>query len=532
MKFRKKSILTILIAMLAIVMSVITACGQKTDPANGNEPSKSNDSDDKPVTIVLAQPSDPSTLDPHKAAGDQGANVWRNICESLTTYDGQDNLIPYLAKSWEQVSENEWIFHLEEGVKFSNGESFNAEAVGWNLDRGADTDNPRQNMEYRKFYEKGNWEAIDEYTIKITTTKPNFLMPNHMCDLPIIAPAYSTEIGEDAIGSSPVGTGPYMLSTWSADQQITLVKNPNWRGDEPEIDTYIIRTIPEAATRVAELINGNVDILYDLNYEYVDMLKNQANVKFDNKITRRIEYIGFNTTEWTPNPELYDVRVRQAINYAIDRDAIIKNIMGGFSTPVASIWRPDFQDYDPDIKGYDYNPEKAKELLREAGYENGFEIELLTTDGNHAKASEVCEAVAAYLGDVGIKCTVKNYDDATSRSIIINGQDQKLCPGMFDWNWASKPKLYETWLTGIVHSTGMSSYNYIEGYDKLVDDILGSKTIEERTQYIKELQQTLIDNPPYLYLFQLGSIYVTTERLDWSPSGTQFILAKEMKISR
>ena len=216
------------------------------------------------------------------------------------------------------------------------------------------------------------------------------------------------------------------------------------------------------------MLNGNVDILYDVNYEYIDMLEASGSIRMENKPTRRVEYIGFNTTEWTPNPELYDVRVRQALNYAIDREAIIQSIMGGYGEILTSIWRKDFPDYDDSIEGYTYDPEKAKELLAEAGYADGFDITLLTTDANHAKAGEVCQAVAAYLGAVGINCTVEIYDDATSRSIVINGQAQQLCPGMFDWNWASKPGLSDSTLTGVIRSDGMTSYNCLEGYDELI----------------------------------------------------------------
>ena len=130
---------------------------------------------DEPVTVVLAQNTDPATLDPHKTGGDQAANVWRNIYETLLTYDAEDNLVPMLATSYEQVSDLEWVFYLKEGVTFSNGEPFNAEAVGWNLDRADSEEYARQSFEYRTYYTAGNWEAIDEYTIKVTLDSVDLL---------------------------------------------------------------------------------------------------------------------------------------------------------------------------------------------------------------------------------------------------------------------------------------------------------------------------------------------------------------------
>ena len=208
---------------------------------------------DEPVTVVLAQNTDPATLDPHKTGGDQAANVWRNIYETLLTYDAEDNLIPVLATSYEQVSDLEWVFYLKEGVTFSNGEPFNAEAVGWNLDRADSEEYARQSFEYRTYYTAGNWEAIDEYTIKVTLDSVDLLFDRHVADVPMIAPGHGEEVGEEGLSTDPCGTGPYVFVSWEPDQEIVLEKNPNYHEGEPEVDTYIIRTIPEAATRVAEM---------------------------------------------------------------------------------------------------------------------------------------------------------------------------------------------------------------------------------------------------------------------------------------
>ena len=162
--------------------------------------------EEEPVTVVLAQDSDPTTLDPHRTSGDQGGRVYMNICETLTIFDGEWKLQPLLAESWEQESETSWIFHLREGIEFSNGEPFNAEAVIWNLDRGASKEYPRQAMEYITYYDHA--EAIDDYTVRIVTNQYCGLIPEYMSDVPMLAPAYSAEIGEEAIGQDIVGTGP------------------------------------------------------------------------------------------------------------------------------------------------------------------------------------------------------------------------------------------------------------------------------------------------------------------------------------
>lgn len=536
MTYGKKRLLAV--ASMLVLILCLCSCSNSGDasetgddntPDTTNTTETSDTADSNSSTVVLAQSADPSTLDPHRPSGDTGANIFRNICEPLTTFNGKNELEPSLAESWERISENEWVFKIKEGIQFSNGEPLNAEAVGWNLERGMSDEYPRQSLEYRSYYD--SYEVVDEYTIKVITKTPDFQMPEHMSDMYIIAPAYSEKIGEEAVGSDPVGTGPYIFESWTPDQQIVLKENPNyWQGD-PEIDTFIIRTIPEAASRVAELVNGTIDIIYDPNFEYLDMLEAEGNINIANKIYRRIAYVDFNTTDWSPNPELKDKRVRQAINYAVDKEAIIESVMGGYAYEVASIWRPDFPEYDTEIKGYEYNPEKARELLAEAGYADGFSITLQSSTLALAKAHEVNQAVAQYLADVGITCTVETLEENAARSIVINGQDQQKVQGMFSWNWASKPTLYESWLTGIVHSTGMSSYNHIEGYDELIDEILSLDSHEERAPLLVEMQHKLIDDPPFLYLFQMSLIYATNDRINWDANDFQYMLAYEMKLA-
>lgn len=519
MKYRNKFLPVIALVVILMVVT-LAGCGSKPGDNGGADSSSS--------VITMAQSTDPVTLDPHRASADVGANVTRNICESLVTFNAKDELIPELAKSWEQTAENQWIFKLEEGIKFSNGEPFNAQTVVYNLDRAASKKYPRQAYDYATYYDHA--ESVDEYTVKIVTKTPDNVLPSHLCDMPMIAPKHSADIGEEAIGSDVIGTGPYILESWEHDQQITLKANPDyWRG-APSVEKYVIKTIPESATRIAELLSGNVDIIYDVNFEDVSMLEGQSSVRIDKKPTRRVTYIDYNTTSWTPAPELKDVRVRQAMNYAVDMPAIIDNVMGGYGVPLATIYRKDFPGYDASVKGLEYNPKKAKQLLEEAGYPGGFTIKCQVSDGMFPKAVEVAQAVSSYLEKVGIKMEVQSMEFNTMRSVVINGQEQKKAAGLFLWSWASKPTVIDSWLTGIVHSSGMTSYNAIPGYDQLVDKILATTDLKAKAPLYEEFQKKLVEDPPFLYLFQLESIYGISNRVEWSPSNTQFMLAKEMRL--
>ena len=485
--------------------------------------------EEEPVTVVLAQDSDPTTLDPHRASGDQGGRVYMNICETLTIFNGEWKLQPLLAESWEQESETSWIFHLREGIEFSNGEPFNAEAVVWNLDRGASKEYPRQAMEYITYYDHA--EAIDDYTVRIVTNQYCGLIPEYMSDIAMLAPAYSEEIGEEAIGQDIIGTGPYVLTSWEHDQQITLTAREDYWQGVPAVDVYVIRTIPEQATQLAELLSGNIDIALDVNFEYLDMLEGNDSVATQSRLERRVLYIGFNTLDWCATEALKDKRVRQAMNYAVDVDAIIETIMGGYGTRLESLWRHDFPGYEEGlVEGYTYDPDKARELLAEAGYADGFDVTMQVNTLSASKFSEIAQAVAYYLGEVGINVTLENLDTATARSITIEGQDQEKVSGLFTWSWASKPGLCDSWMTGIIMSDGMTSYNVIEGYDELCSEILALHDEEAKIPLYQELQQKLVDDPPFLYLFQQNSIYAVSSRLDWDVNSNCYILAFDMAV--
>lgn len=528
--------------LLAVCMMVGVLAACSTTPATPSDaptepnapaesPAPAEPEVDEPFTVTIAQGSDPQSLDPHKANGDIGANVFRNICENLFFYDENWQVIPVLAESYEQVSETEWTVKLKEGITFSNGEAFNAEAVIWNFKRAASEEFPRQNYAFKKYISE--YEAVDELTVKFILSKPDIFFIEHLAEVPLLAPAYSEQIGEEAIGSDPVGTGPYVFVSWEADKEIVLEKNPTYWGEEPEIDRIVVRTIPEAATRVAEMINGTVDIIMNVQYESTEMLQNANNISVVPKKMNRIEYIAYNTYDWAGCPALQNKLVRQALNYAVDVQAIIDNIMGGFGERASTLWRSDYDGYDETLaNAFTYDPEKAKALLAEAGYPDGFDLVLMTDVDNHAKAQEVTEAVGAYLTAIGINVEVQVLDDTTAYAIIVNGQEAKQCPPMFDWNWGAKPNLYESTLTGVLHSTGMSSYNLVEGYDAIIDSLLAETTKEGRAPYIQQIQQLMVDDPACLYLFRLYDIYAVNNRIDWNPLDHYAMLVSEMSIAK
>ncbi len=515
--------------LLAVVMMAATLLSGCSGNSSATATPSAQATAAEPVVVTVAQSAEPSTLDPQKASADTGANVFRNICETLITYNINNELTPVLAENWEQVSENEWKVTLKQGISFSNGEPFNAEAVVYSITRSLDPNATRQSYELKSYFDHA--EAADDYTVSIFTTIPDYRMPDHLTEIQIIAPAYCEEVGEEGMDQGPIGTGPYVLDSWTLGEQIVLVKNEAYWGTLGEVDKYIIRVIPETATQIAELVAGNVDLIINLNFEYVDALSSYDYLRTDYSLTRRTAYIAFNTLDWSANPQLKDVRVRQAMNYAINVDSIIENTLGGYAERLASFYREDMPYYDASITGYSYNPEKAKELLVEAGYPDGFEVTLMCNDSIALKATEVAQAVASDLAAVGIKCTVQPMEYQTYRSTIISAQKDQLASGIFVWSWTSKPHLIDSYFTGVVASSGMSSYNAIEGWDEMVAELIATPDNETRKDIILEIQKKLIEDPPFIYLYQQGLIYGINNRVEWNPGEHFYILANDMSVA-
>lgn len=506
-----------LAALILALSCALTACGSTGGAASSSSKGGSATGSDEPVTVTFAQKSDPTTLDAHRSYGDVGSNVLTNITEPLVAFDGDDKLYGVLAESWEATGECEWTFHLRQGVTFSNGEPFNAEAVVWNINRAMSTEYPRDSYEFTPFVEKV--EAVDEYTVKFTTNKPDWTLPNQLVLVTFIAPAYSEKIGEEAISQDPVGTGPYTLTEWKRDQQIVLTARKDYWGGEPEVDQYIIKVIPETTTQIAELQTGNVDIIANVPFEMKDALENTPGVHSDYALDKRVPFVAFNTLDWSPSPELQNPLVRQAIGYAINKEAILENFLGGYGEIMQSVYRPDFPAYDASICNFEYNPEKAKELLAQAGYPDGFSVTMQACgNGSVLKGTEVAQAIAKDLQAVGIQCEVEALDYNAMRSYIIGGQEQQKVSGLYLWSWVSSSESFESHVTGYLTSQGQSCFNGIDGYDELGEKILNAHTQEEQNQYLVELQHKLFEDPAVIALYKQGMIYGISDKIEWNHS--------------
>jgi peptide/nickel transport system substrate-binding protein len=468
-------------------------------------------------TLTMALATFPNSIDRPQAAERNASNTSQQMWDSLLWVNEEGELEPALAESYE-VSEDgtEYTFYLRQDVVFHNGEPFNADSVVFTWERAANAE-----YEYSYFFTNADSvEKIDDYTVKVTTPEPDSTFLRIMADYwAMIPPKYYEEVGEEGFVENPVGTGPFMFVEWVKGDHITMEANPNyWRDGLPKVQTLIFRPIPESATRVAAIQTGEVDVVGRLSSEEAQSLLGVPNVKVIRYPSTRIYYIAFNNLTTGVDQPTMDAKVRQAMNYAVDVDAIIDALFDGFgqrATGYVAEGEMGFGVVDP----FPYDPDKAKELLAEAGYPDGFQMDFACPAGAYIFFEQVCEAVQGYLLDVGIE---------TNLEIMESGQywdleAAKELPPLFGDSWSSTLGEAYNRLQGAL---GGWDASYSSWSDPTIDEYLANIEqaidFEERKQLYEELQVYMQEDPPFIYLYQLMTFEAINTRVqNYTPRGAE-----------
>jgi len=478
--------------------------------------------------LVMAFGVDPSTLDPPMFAEIQATNVVTNIYECLVNRvfkEGKIQHEPMLATSWELINDTTWIFRLKKGVKFHNGEDFNAEAVKYTFERIL---NPAQKARRRYLISSvERVDIVDPYTVRIITKvpQPAFIV-NLGFGIWIVPPKYFKEKGDAYVATHPVGTGPYKFVRWVKDEEIVLEANETYYGGAPAIKTVVFKPIPDDSTRVAALLGGDVDIAKNVPINLIPMVNKSDRAKV--MVTPAGLTISVKFETMKAGSPLQDKRIRQAINYGVDKEAIIKHIMEGHGTPVGTPLSPSHIGYAPDIKPYSYNPEKAKALLKEAGYERGLTLTLHAPSGRYMKDKEFAEAIAYQLAEVGINLKVQTYEWGSYTKILYSPDpvDHMLILGWgstFDPDGILSPNL----------QCGESLSRYCnKQLDSLLTQARGTMDPKKRMDLYHRALQMIHEEAPFLFLWQGVDTYGVSNRVQhWSPTPDESFTAVMQRVS-
>lgn len=463
---------------------------------------------------VIAVGSNFTTLDPYDANDTLSQAVAKSFYQGLFGFDKEMKLENVLAESYDASKDGlTYTIKLRSGIKFQDGSDFNAEAVKVNLDRASDPDNHLKR--YNLFKSVATTEVVDPTTVKITLKQPFSAFINTLASpaAAMISPTALKKYGKE-IGFHPVGTGPFELETWNQTDFVKVKKFAGyWKKGYPKLDTITWRPVVDNNTRAAMLKTGEANFAFPIPYEQAKLL--EKNTKLDLVTSPSImqRYISFNVTQKPfDNP-----KVREAINYAINRQALVKVAFAGYATPATGIVPPAIQ-YAQSYPAPEYNPAKARELLKEAGYPNGFTTTLWSSH-NHSTAQKVLQFTQQQLAQVGIKATVTAMD-AGQRAAEVEDKGQKESKvRMFytGWsastgeaNWALTPLFAtQSWPPTIFNTAFYSNPKV----DNDLEDALKTTDGEKKAALYKDAQDRIWNDRPWVPLVVEKLVSANTKNL-------------------
>lgn len=459
------------------------------------------------VTIALA--SEPNTFDPHLTVGRNTQIFVANVFDGLTARDASGQLSPALATDWSVLPDGTgWQFTLRDGVKFQNGDPFTAESVKYTIERMIDP--ATKSTVSSEMATIAGVDIVNPTTIVIKTKQPDIMVPNRFSELygGMLSPTQAMMADPATLATKPNGTGPFMVTDWTKNERLVLEANPSyWRGPA-SVSKITMRPILEDATRVAALQTGEVDFISNVPYERITELQADPNLVVKTVPTPRVFFIGIDPRV----KPLDDVRVRQALNYAVDVDSIISALYLGHATRIATVVPTSCFGYDASVTPYPYDPDMAKKLLSDAGYPNGFPIELDSFTGSVAEHSKPAEAIVGYLRQVGLDVKLNVFEFGAFGPRRVANQVSPLHIYSFG-NVYFEPAWQVKWM--MQQNLGLF-YRNQEIYD-MMSQAEATFDPNARIPIYAKAQQMLKDDAGFIFLYTNDAVFAMNKKVLYEP---------------
>jgi len=453
-------------------------------------------------TLVVMQEAEPVGLDLMQSSIQTTMNVCYNIHDTLFHPQEDASVTPALAEKWEKVDDLTWKIMLRKDAVFHNGEPVDAAAVKFSFDR--------INKEALKSPNKGKLSAfteldvVDDHTITIKTAEPyapGLYMLGYY--LPIVPPKYIQEVGDEKYNTDPVGSGPYKLAKWVRGEEIVLERFDKYYGPKPAYKTVIFKANPEEASRIAALMTGEVQVVSAIPVHQRKKILDSGKAYLTDQMGV-MPYMGINTYE----PPFDDVRARQAVNYAIDKELISKALFDGKAIICAGPISPRTFGHDPNLKPYPYDPDKAQSLLKEAGHPDGLDVRLAYPT-YMSQIQEQAEAIAANMSKAGFRVTLEPFERAVMWERYKGKQHQLY---IYWWDDAPEPDRY---MYSLFNSKARDYYYKNEAVDALLDK---GRTIMDRAARAKvyaEIDDMLYKDCPWAYLYVVPEVFAVANDVEY-----------------
>jgi peptide/nickel transport system substrate-binding protein/oligopeptide transport system substrate-binding protein len=505
---KKKKLWSLGVMLILVLSTILAACGggsEGKDTGSKDTSTGGDSANGSEKTLVYGRGGDSTALDPATVTEGESFKVTVNLYETLINFGDEDvTLHPGLAKSWEASEDGlTYTFQLEEGVKFHDGSDFNAEAVVKNFERWkAGVDKfpyfmSQFTMDGEQVIETITAEGDSTVVFKLKQPQAPFLKNLAMSPFAIASPT-AFEANDDALIDNPVGTGPFKFVKWVRNDSITIEKNPDYRiAGLPKLDKVIFRSYPDNSARLNALNNGEVDVADGLSPSDKGSIETNGDLQLIERPSMNVGYLGLTVTR----PPFDNVKVRQAVNYAIDKQALVDAFYEGLAVPAKNPMPPVIAGYNDDITGYAYDPEKAKALLKEAGYD-GKEIELWAMPVPRPympDGQKIAEAIQKNLADVGIPSKIVSFEWATYLEKAQNGEADAFLLG-----WTGDNGDADNFLYTLLDADNIGSNNYTFYDNQELHELFVKAQTEvnedKRIELYKQAQVIISEDAPWVPL--------------------------------
>ncbi len=461
-----------------------------------------------PNVLVVGQIAEPKSLDPHGVTAVNDFRILMNVYDGLVRYkEGALDVEPALAKSWTISNDGlEYVFQLRKGIHFHDGSPLNAEAVVFNFQRMLDEDHPYHHTGPFPlsffFSQVDSVEAIDEYSIKFTLSEPfapllsNLAYPTGL----IVSPAAVKEHEKD-FGRHPSGTGPFRFEEWRANTRVVLTRNDDYWDGVTSLDAVVFRPITDANTRVAEMLSGGIDLMVEVPPDNVGHFKADSSYEVFEQAGPHLWFLILNMKEGP----FTDQRVRQAVNYAIDKESLVRDVLQGTAAVAAGPTPPAFSwAYNDELIPYPYDPEKARALLAEAGAQ-GAQLTFYVTEGGSGMLDPLSmgAAIQADLAEIGLRVNIETYEWNTFLGRVNPGLEGKADMAQMAWMTNDPDTLpflalrTEAWPE---HGGFNSGYYSNPEVDELLARARQSTDQDERAALYRKMQEIVYDDAPWAFV--------------------------------
>ncbi len=488
--------------VLTSLLSLLAGCGQKagTD-ADGGSGEKDS--------LIVAINSEPRSLDAHGSSDSSSTQIKHLIYDTMLKQADDGSVAPGLIESWEYQDDLTLTLHVRQGVKFHNGETLDANDIIYNLKRAYES-------EYTNWMvstvDVANCTAVDDYTVEMKLTAPTGALLSQLCFLYVVDE--QTVEGGASMEETPIGTGPFVFTEWFRGDRIDLATNTEYWGTVPSFSTLTMRIITESSSRAMEIESGGVDIALNIAANDMENLDANPDVNLLTTPSYSNVFIGMNCSSEPFNNKT----LRQAVSYALDRESIVQAVYSGSGSVATGPIGPTVWGYSPDIEGYTYDVEKAKELMAEAGYSDGLEITMTVSDSQ--ERVDIAEMVQNQLSQIGITVKVETLENATYLDRIVDASCQMYVLGWVTNTGDADYGMYEPFHTGQPTWCNTAVYSNPE-VDELLDIGQQSTDSDTRLEAYYKAQELIVEDAPWVFLCdkeEIAACRSNIQGFDVSPS--------------